>query len=246
MHRPSFGVLAASLVVLNACSEQNPVPTQARSAPARQLASTSSTSTTPVTSTVADTDAATASTLQIRSDGLGPYRSSSTLISEIQSLGDWELDSYTPRNGTRTIYLDFSRPIAASGPNGGAAIPIPSVYYRVHAISKCSLYNNSFFAVAPGVTINCPMHIGDVYVGSQRYAVQMNPRLSSADTAFAETKWVNVTCTSNGAGACTSWSMTPSATSPDGWRSNVAALQAYVTSGSKGKTTTTIVKQGDF
>jgi hypothetical protein len=73
----------------------------------------------------------------------------------------------------------------------------------------------------------------------------MNPGLNTGDVAQPETNYVHVHCTST-AGACTSWTITPSGTGPAGAASNVAALLAYRATTAKGKTTTTVVKQGDF
>jgi hypothetical protein len=198
-----------------------------------------------VTATIADADPSIAPSLQIKSDGAGTYKNSNSLISIIQAIGDWEVDSYNPKGTTRTVYLDFSRPIAGSGPNESDPAAFPSGTYKVHMISKCHLYGNSFLTIAAGQTVTCPLHIGSVFIGTQEYSVQMNPYLSAADTAWTETDYANVTCTSLG-GACTSWMIAPSDTAPDGSRANVAALLAYKRTTSKGKTTTTIVKQGDF
>lgn len=191
-----------------------------------------------VTTTITD-----GSGYQIRSDGGGAYRNSSTLISIIQSVGASELDSYNPKGSTRAIYLDFSQPLPNSGPGGGSAVAIPSGLYKVHAIAKCNLYNTSMLTLTLGQTIACPLHIGEVWYNNNKYAVQMNPRLGSADTAFTETNWINATCTSaSGSGSCTHWQLLPSGTGG----TNVAALLEYVNTTVKGKTTTTIVKQGDF
>ena len=235
--------IAALLMILSACSEHAPLPTQARPAPANALAAVGGTSSA-VTATIADADPAIAPSLQMKSDGGGAYKNSNSLISIIQSIGDWELDSYNAKNSTRTVYLEFSRGIAGSGPNGADPVGIPAGNYKVHMISKCHLYDNSFLTIAAGQTMSCPLHIA-FHVGTQLYAAQMNPYLSSADTAWVETNYANVTCTTL-AGSCDSWTITPSNTAPDGSRSNIAALLAYYTTTSKGKTTTTVIKQGDF
>lgn len=185
---------------------------------------------------------------QIRSDGLAAYRNSTNLQSEIQSgtTGDWVLDSYTRTNGTRTVYLDFSRPIAGSGANGGAPVAIPSGYYRFHMISKCHLAGNTFLGIAPGQTVQCPLRIGQIYAGTRQYGITMNPGVTSTgEVTWPETDYANVKCNST-AGTCASWTLTPSGTAPDGSSANVAALIETVTSTGKGKTTTTDVKQGDF
>lgn len=208
---------------------------------AAQASSPSTPHTVTVTSTIAD-DA----TFQIKSDGVGAYTNSTALESDIQgATGDWVLDSYTPRNGTRTVYLAFSRPIAGSGPGGGDAAAIPSGYYKFHMISKCHLTDNSFLAIAPGQTVQCPLHLGSIFVNGQEYGVTMNAGITSDGDTWPETNSASVTCNST-AGSCASWTIMPSATAPDGSSANVAVLIKYVTTTIKGKTTTTRVKQGDF
>jgi hypothetical protein len=234
--------MLAAAAVLAAChAERATAPSQAAALAA------SKSSNTPVTSLIADSDAAIAPALQIRSDGLGAYLNSSTLTSVIQSIGAWVLDSYDPANATRTVYLGFSQPIAGSGPNGGAPVPVPSGLYKVHMISKCNLYGTNMLTIAPGVTTPCPLHVKFQY-GASQYAVQMNPYMSASDTAYAETNYANVTCAypASGPGPCTQWTITPSGTftAPDGSTAyeNVGKLLKYVTSGR----TTVAANQGDF
>jgi hypothetical protein len=87
-----------------------------------------------------------------------------------------------------------------------------------------------------------------VYAGGVKYAVQMNPSQSAADTAYPETNYANITCVSptSGAGPCAQWTITPSGTyvAGDGtqYYRNVGALLKYVTT--KGQAT--VVKEGDF
>ncbi len=203
---------------------------------------------TPVSTFINDFDSAIAPSLQIRSDGLGVYRNSSTLSSIVQgAAGAWVLDSQSPRNATRTLVLDFGEPVAGSGPNGDAPIAVPSGQYAVHAISKCNLYGNSMWTLAPGASMACPLHIAFTS-GAFRYAVQMNPYPAGDPEGAPETQWATVTCLTptTGSGPCTQWRLTPSGTyvAPDGtvkYR-NVARLIKYVTT----KTTTTNVNQGDF
>ncbi len=204
---------------------------------------------TPVTSNVADSDTSIAPALQIRSDGLGSFQNGSTLTSVIQGIGAWLLDSYTPRNSNRGVYLEFSQPIAGSGPNGGNPVAVPSAVYRVHAISKCNLLGTSFLTLAPGASMPCPLHVKFDYNGSS-YAVQMNPGASAGDPDgnAPETNYATITCVnpSSGAGPCSQWRMTPSGmyTAPDGTQRyrNVGKLFKYVASHGS----TTPVNQGDF
>src|SRR5436190_12963282 len=92
----------------------------------------------PVTSTIRDyidwTDPASDTTqriqMQVQSDGAGVYRTLTkkgnklSVLSVIQSIGDWVLDTgLNVDSPTRKVFLDFSHPIAGSGPNGGNPTP---------------------------------------------------------------------------------------------------------------------------
>ncbi|HWJ12635.1 MAG TPA: hypothetical protein VNS10_02770 [Gemmatimonadaceae bacterium] len=233
------------LIIVAACSETTSVPTPARPRPDVAIAARSGSPnprTVPVTSVVGDDPS-----FQIRSDGLGSYKNSSALQSEIQAstTGDWVLDSYT-NNSPRMIYLDFSRPIAGSGVNGGSPVAIPSGYYKFHMISKCHLTGNDFLTILPGHTVQCPLRIGQIFVGTRQYGITMNSGVTSAgEVSWPETNYADVTCNST-AGTCANWTLTPSGTDPNGSPANVAVLIETITSGTHGKTTTTDVKQGDF
>ena len=244
MRRRPWHLLAAVPLSLGlaACSDTTPVSTLAPGSTGASRSATSGGSRNVVVTSTISSDP----TFQIKSDGLGVYKNSSTLESDIQSIfGDWVLDSYTLKNGTRTVSLDFSRPVSGTGPNGGDAVTIPSGLYKFHMIAKCHLAGNSFLTIAPGQTVQCPLHLGDIFVGGQQYGVTMNPGVTSSDETWPETNYANVKCNST-AGSCASWTLTPSATAADGSLGNVAALIKYVSSGTKGNTTSTPVKQGDF
>ncbi len=201
----------------------------------------------PVISMVSDYDTGIAPALQIQSDQLGVYRHSKTLVSLIQSVGSWVLDSYPAyvRGATRSIYLGFNQPIAGSGLNGGAPTPPPSGNYQAHVISKCNSYNNSMLAMAPGTTMPCPLHV-HFDADGDTYDIHMNPY--AVNVPSQHTNYANITCIypSSGSGSCSQWKIAPSGTliNPDGTVTyrNIGVLHKTTTS--KGKTT--MVKQGDF
>jgi hypothetical protein len=202
---------------------------------------------TPVTTYVSDADATVAPSLQIQSDGLGTYANSKSVGSVIQSVGAWVLDARTLKTATRRVVLDFTQPVAGSGPGGGSPIAVPSGLYKVRAISKCNVYGTSMWTLAPGATMTCPLHIA-FDVGGVDYALQMNPNAAGDPDGAPETQPANITCVTptSGSGPCTGWQITPSGTytAPDGSTAyrNVTRLIKYVTSGR----TTTRVNQGDF
>lgn len=230
--------LAVILMIgaVTACAEDAAAPTAPAGTPSFAAQAGGDT---PVTTTVADADLTIAPELQIRSDGLGAYVNSSKLSSVIQGSGAWVLDSYYPHNATRKIFLEFSLPIAGSGPGGGAPVAVPSGLYKVRAISRCNLLGTSFLTLAPGASMPCPLHVAFDYNGVS-YAVQMNPGPSGVDPA-PETNYATITCVtpSSGSGPCTAWTITPSGAGGQ----NVARLIKYVV---VSKNTTRPVNQGDF
>jgi hypothetical protein len=197
----------------------------------------------PVVVSIEDTEAAIAPSLQIRSDGSGVYTNSSVLESIIQSGGDWELNTNV-RGATRRINLDFSQPIAGSGPNGSAPLPLPTGNYQARFIAKCHLYGNDMLALTAGQTVDCPL-MTSFTIGEAGYHIQMNPRTGAA--VYPLTDFVSITCTGTGADTlCNQWKVEPSGTfpAPDGtWKKrNRAHFYKAVTS--KGKTIETHL--GDF
>lgn len=204
------------------------------------------TSDVPVTSTI--TDSINGISMQIQSDGAGPYTNTKYVESIVQgSAADWELDTNYSTFSTRSVWLDFTKPVSGSGPNGQDPIaPFNSGLAKVRFISKCHLYNVSMFTIPLGTTVNCPLATGFNYGGIQ-YRLHMNP-LTGVDVN-PETDYVNITCNAvNSALQCINWTIEPNA-SKGGCASidcsvkqNVARLSKMVTT--KGKTTP--VNQGNF
>ena len=165
-----------------------------------------------VTSVVLDYAADIAPSLNIRSDGLGSYLPASNLVSQIQAIGDWELDARNPRDATRKIYMDFSQPIAGSAPGGGNPTSPPSGTYKFRAMAKCSLYGNSLLGFSAGATKTCPLRIGIDYGGTP-WAFVMDP-YTALNGPFPTTNYATVTCIypTSGTSACSQWKFTPSGT----------------------------------
>ena len=209
----------------------------------------------PVTATVADhldvidsTGATQQLWMQIRSDGAGVYKNTKDVQSIVQGVGDWVLDTNFTKYSTRSIFVDFSKPITGSGPNGGNPTPpFTSAVVKARIISKCHETNNDYFNIPTGQTVVCPMVAG-FYVGADFYRIHNTP---GGDVVFpyTETDFVNVTC--NGVGAnlqCNQWRVEPNgtkggcATADCSVKQNVIRLVQVVTV--KGKTTE--INQGDF
>jgi hypothetical protein len=191
----------------------------------------------PVITRIEDFEEAIAPTLQIRSDGSGVYQNSRDVQSVIQSVGDWVLQTNT-KFSTRRVYLDFSQPVAGSGPNGGAPIQLPAGTYRARFITKCHLYGNDLLQLAAGQTAPCPLALA-FDSGSDSYRIQMNP--VTGVEVFPLTNFVNATCTS-AVTPCNQWKLEPSGSASDGSLRNRGNLAKIVTS--KGKTTE--INLGDF
>lgn len=199
----------------------------------------------PVTSTIADS--VNGIPMQIQSDGAGPYTNTRYVESIIQtSAADWELNTNL-RSSTRNVWLDFTKPVAGSGPNGGAPVePFASGLAKVRFISKCHLYGVSMFTIPAGTTVNCPLTTGFNSGGTQ-YRLQMNP-VTGVDVN-PETDYVNITCNVvNASSQCINWTIEPNGmkggcANPDcSVKQNIARLSKIVTV--KGKTTE--LNQGNF
>jgi hypothetical protein len=220
------------------------------------LTAIAQTSDLPVTSTIQDhldiVDSSGASLriqMQIRSDNAGPYLNSKNVQSIIQgAAGDWVLDTNYSRTPTRSVFIDFSKPIMGSGPNGGAPVaPFNAGLVRPRIISKCHEYGNSMFTIANGQSVNCPMAITFAY-GANSYRLHMTPDNRTVNV-YPETDFVNITCTgANASLQCNQWKIEPNGTKGGcvtadcSVKQNVVKLVKVVTV--KGKTTE--IDQGDF
>jgi hypothetical protein len=164
-------------------------------------------------SDVAVTSTLTDGSYSLQSDASGPYTNSSSLMSVIQPIGAWVLD--TKSDASRTVSLDL-----------GEGSPVPAGQYAVRILANCPLYGtgNTMQGVPVDGSIECPLHIAFDYNGAS-YALQMNPVGNGAGEAYPETESALVTCTAGSASSCSAWHITP--TAEDG--SNVAALLRFDT-----------------
>ena len=168
--------------------------------------------------------------MHVRSDGLGSYPDSQ-IRSFIQgSSGNWYLDTET---SSRQVFLDFSKPIAGTGLNGGApSPPFNSALVRAGLVTKCDLYNNSWFTIPVGATVNCPLSIFFETNGIT-HLLQMNPVIGGY--VFPETDFANITCKAGLNSQCNNWTVSPNGakggcpTSDCSLRQNVARLSRLTT-----------------
>jgi len=144
--------------------------------------------------------------LQMESDGLGPYTSFSrhgdSVTSELQPIGDWDLDLTSSK--TRTTVLSLTQPVSTSNP------PPPFTVEQIASrqISKCSQNNSvTFTTLLPGRSVSCPLSTEFTLADGTSWRFIMN------HNNYPDTNWVTVTCTTPvGNSKCTSWSITPAQT----------------------------------
>ena len=159
---------------------------------------------TAVTSTLAGNPGG---TYQIASDGNGFYTNATNFKSLIGSDGLFQLGGFQlTTNPPRFVYLNFDMGIGGSGPNGGAAVVLPSGLYNVNlanAEGTCS-DNLTYLKVAPGDTFECGMVV-QFASGGQNYELHQN------GTNYPGTNSVSITCTSAAGKPCSAWTVQPSA-----------------------------------
>ena len=197
----------------------------------------------PAVSTIADADAAVAPTLQIRSDGLGPYLYKARLLnSVIQPMGEWELDlGMIVKGNGRRAFLGFTQPVPGSGPSGQTPLAPPSQQYVLRFITKCYTVNTSLLNMVAGQQVTCPLFIPfDDYNGN-RYRIQMSRAASPTSDD------VTIQCLATGTdGRCSQWHVGPGAQyiAPDG--SAISASTGTLVKLLTQKGSEVQVLQGDF
>jgi len=169
----------------------------------------------PVRSVIADSDANFAS-LSLQSDLLGSYlNGTSSVVSQIQGIGDWELDMLG--SATRRVNVNFNDLVAGSNPNN---LPTPmSGYFPVRFITQCGAYGSNLLTMTTvGQTNTCGM-IVRVEMGSDVYSLRFYTQ------NFAGSDNVSVACTAVAAGKCSGWRIQ----SPNGTGKLIARVQKITT-----------------
>jgi hypothetical protein len=190
--------------------------------------------------------------MQVQSDGAGAYKNSQSVISVIQSPGDWELDmGVTVRTPTRSVFIDLSQPIAGSAPGGATpTAPFVTALVSPRFRSKLTQYGMNMLTILYGQTVLAPMSIGFYYPAgsSAHYRLDMTP----TDQSFfphTETDFAEMTCTSVDASSqCNRWQIRPNGTKGGcvtadcSVKRNVVKLVQVITRGTR----VTEIDQGDF
>lgn len=184
--------------------------------------------------------------MQLRSDG-ADYTNTSNVQSVVYA-GNWILDT---KASTRPVFLDFSKPIPNTGPNGGAPVaPFTAALVPARLTAECLKYNTNMLEMPPGSTINCPLAIFFSDNGKD-YFLQMNPVYFAYQ--YPETDYVSITCNGAANSQCNSWTIEPDGTKGGcatadclgSLKQNVARLNLRVpVKGNSGSWTA--VNQGDF
>jgi hypothetical protein len=154
----------------------------------------------PVTSTIADSDAANLAIYQIKSDGSSYMnKTAESVISILQSSGEWELDARSSPN--RRVYVDFSDPIVM-----GMQPPIAAGWYPARLVTKCYLLGTNRLNNMPGLnsTLQCPLTL-NIINGSNTYRMDMN----SVWNPGTDNALVSCTGVVSGSTKCNKWRIEP-------------------------------------
>jgi hypothetical protein len=148
-----------------------------------------------VQSTIADSDA-NLRPLSIQSDLLGTYlNGSGSVVSQIQGIGDWELDMLS--SATRRANVNFDDLVADSNPNN---LPTPmSGYHPVRFLTQCNAYGYSLLNLTEDQAATCGLVVA-ANIGTDRYSLRFYTK------NFPGTDNISVTCTSvEASGKCSRW-----------------------------------------
>lgn len=160
-------------------------------------------------------------TMRLQSDQLGAYVNTSTVLSHIQSSGDWELVTNSASTPTRTILFDFRDPIPNSAP-GGANPTAPFPYQMVPArlICKGGAYATDMQEMYGVGTIGyCALSPSFRHADGSRYRIDMGT------PTFPGTQPALITCLRvDSANKCNQWRVEPSGVQANGERKNLGRL----------------------
>ena len=160
-------------------------------------------------------------TMRLQSDQLGPYVNTSTVLSHIQSSGDYELITNSASSPTRTVLFDFRDPIPNSAPGG--ANPTPPFQYQTmpaRFICKGGAYLTDMQEMyGVGTTGNCALSPSFHLADGTTYRIDMGT------PTFPGTQPALITCVRvDSANKCNQWRIEPSGVQADGERKNIGRL----------------------
>lgn len=146
-------------------------------------------------------------------DGVAYQNGINSVVSQIQGIGDWELNMLASTN--RRVNVTFDDPVTVP-----AGIPTPmSGLYPVRFITQCTQYGfNLLNLTSVGQTATCGM-IVRVETGSEVFSLRFFTQ------NFPGSDNISVGCTAVAAGKCSSWRTQ----SPNGTGKRIARVQKITT-----------------
>jgi len=160
-------------------------------------------------------------TMRLQSDQLGPYVNASTVLSHIQSSGDWELITNSASTPTRTILFDFRDAIPNSAPGrANPTAPFPYQTMPARLICKGGAYLTDMQGMyGVGTTGNCALSPSFRHTDGSTYRIDMGT------PSFTGTQPALITCLRvDSANKCNQWRIEPSAVQANGERKNIGRL----------------------
>ena len=130
---------------------------------------------------------------------MGVYQQGvSSVTSQIQPIGDWELDMFS--SSTRKANFVIGSAIPGSNPDPVNRLAPASGSYAARFLTQCSNYGPGLPAMLPGNTYKCGLIVG-FNTGTERYTMRFYtknlPAVGSEDAT--------ITCTAASAGKCVGW-----------------------------------------
>jgi hypothetical protein len=151
-----------------------------------------------VTSVIAITDANNVP-FTISGDSYGTYtQGANSVTSQIQPIGDWELDLFS--SNLRTANFVIGSAIPGSNPDPATRLAPASGSYPARFLTQCSNYTAVLPAMLPGNTYKCGLIVG-FHTATADYTMRFYTKNAPATGSEDAT----VSCTSAAAGKCTAW-----------------------------------------
>ena len=159
--------------------------------------------------------------MRLQSDQLGPYVNSSTVLSHIQSYGDFELITNSASTPTRKVLFDFRDPIPGSAPGGlDPTPPFPYQTMPARLICKGGAYTTDMQSMYGLGTIGyCALSPSFHLPDGTTYRIDMGT------PSFTGTQPALITCVRvDSTSKCNQWKLEPSAMQADGEIKNIGRL----------------------
>ena len=160
-------------------------------------------------------------TMRLQSDQLGPYVNSSSVLSHIQSSGDFELITNSASTPTRKVLFDFRDPIPGSAPGGlNPTPPFPFQMMPARFICKGGAHATDMQTMYGVGTIGyCALSPSFRFPDGTAYRIDMGT------PTFPGTQPALITCVRvDSTNKCNQWRIEASQIQADGERKNLGRL----------------------